>query len=192
VRWLLLYARSRRLTVAVTAVVAGAAVLYVPARLWWHGQVDVLQVTFAITLGVTVSSVGLVGADPALDRGASFGWPPRRAGHLVVLWVLGTAVALALTGLLGSQVPAGVVVRDVGGQVGLAGVGACLFGGSFAWSLPFASLVLATLPVDTGTTSGQVAAWLVLPADTVPATVTGVVVGAVGLCGYAVFGRRRA
>jgi hypothetical protein len=166
VRWLLLYARSRRFAVATASVLVAAAVVFGLTRLWWDGEVGVMPSVVTMTLGIAVASAGLVGADPALDRGASFGWPPRRAVHLVGIALVTAVVSLTLVRLLGAEVPNVVVLRDVAGQVGLAGVGAVLF--------------------------GQVAGWLLMPGDVVPATVTGLVSAAVGLVAYTAYGTRRA
>lgn len=191
-RWLLLYARSRRFAVAAGSVLVAAGVVFGLTRLWWDGEVGAMPSVVTMTLGIAVASAGLVGAEPALDRGASFGWPPRRAVHLVGLAVVTAVVSLVLVRLLGAQVPNVVVLRDVAGQVGLAGVGAVLLGGSFGWVLPLAALVAANLPLGAGTVTGQVAGWLLMPGDVVPATVTGVVSAVVGLVAYSAFGTRRA
>jgi hypothetical protein len=183
---LALYARSRGFAVAALATLVAAAGYYVPGKLWWHGQVGPQSMMFVLTLGVVAASVGLVGADVALDRTASFGWPPRRAVHLVGLAAFVGAAGLAVDALLGSPVAAGVVLRDAAGQAGLAGIGVVVLGGTLGWLLPLAAVVLAMLP------AGQAASWLAQDAGNTPAAVVAAVAGGAGLVAYAVLGCRRA
>jgi hypothetical protein len=178
-RWLVLYARSRRLALVLVVFVAGALLPRQVERVWGEGPGPL---AFTLALGMVVACGGLASADISLERTASFGWPPRRAGHLIGL----AAVAMVVS--LSSTATVGVIVRDAAGLAGLAGIGATLFGRSFGWCAPFAPLLVTYLP---GAAEYPVLTWLVRPGDSVPAAVTAAVLGGAGLLSYAAFGCRR-
>jgi hypothetical protein len=187
-RWLALYARSRQVAVPILALVLGTALLLGLSRWLWDGRVGIPSMIIVMTLGLAAASPGLAGSDHDLDRTASFSWPPRRATHLIGLGVVTTGLSLAINATLDSGLPAGVILRDVAGQVGLLGLGVALIGGSFGWCLPFLFMVLAQVP---GMSEVPVAGWLVQPADTVSATLTAAAAVTAGLLSYLTFGPRR-
>ena len=184
-RWLLLYARSRQVPASAATVVTGFAALAL-----LDGSPHVAA--FAAALGTAVVATGLGGQDLALDRTAAFGWPPRRAAHLL----LGGAVVAALLLLAGRVTdpiaPDAFVLRDVLGLGGLAALGAVLLGSRAAWAPPvgWTGLTLVVPPGD-GHWLSRLLTWPVQPTGTTSATVTAVVLGCTGLLAYGLLGCRR-
>lgn len=179
-RWLLLYARSRQVPAAAATVVAGFAAL---APLDGSPHVT----AFAAALGTAVVATGFGGHDLALDRTAAFGWPPRRAAHLLV----GGAVVTALLLAAGLTAENAFVLRDVVGLGGLAALAAVVLGARAAWTLPV-GWTGVTLVVPPGTDwPTRLLTWPVQPTGTTSATVTAVVLACTGLLAYAWFGCRR-
>ncbi|WP_447004349.1 hypothetical protein ACRAKI_32750 [Saccharothrix isguenensis] len=187
-RWLLLYARSRQVPVTaavVTAVVTGLAAL---------APVDggPQFAAFAAAIGVAALGTGLGGHDRALDRTAAFGWPPRRAAHLLLGGALVTGLLLAADVVADPIAPDAFVLRDVVGLGGLAALGALLLGSRAAWVLPIGWTGM-TLVVPPGHDHwlSRLLSWPVQPTGTTSATITAIVLGCTGLLGYSVFGCRR-
>ncbi|WP_305789428.1 hypothetical protein [Symbioplanes lichenis] len=188
-RWLTLYLRSRRVPAAL-AVIAGITVL-----LWtlWSvfsntREISPIMVILTVLLLVTVSVMTLSGADDALEKTASLRWPRRRAAHLLVALavVLGLLFATLLTGA--RFAPAGLVLRDAAGLLGLTALGAAIVGAARAWFVPLGwTLAVVLYPLE-GTVLKELATWQVqVPGNTV-AVVTAAVLGAGGLIAYAVAG----
>jgi hypothetical protein len=192
-RLLALYSRGRRLPAAVLAALVGAIALDLAGWVFWQGSADVRSVTFTVTIGVAAASIGLVGADIALERTASLPWLPRRAAHLIGLGIVIAGFALVATGVLCSPaVPTEVVIRDTAGQLGLLGLGAVLVGGSFGWVLPVLAMLLPNLPIiPEHTPLGTGLTWLVQSSQSTTANVTGFTAAAVGLLAYSVLGCRK-
>jgi hypothetical protein len=192
-RLLALYSNSRRLPVTALAALLGAIALDLAGWVFWQGHAGVDSMSFAITLGIAAASAGLVGADVTLERTASLRWWPRRAAHLIGLGIVVAGFALAATGMLRSPaVPVEVVIRDVAGQAGLAGLGAVLFGGSFGWVPAVLAMVLPYLPIiDPSTPLGMGLTWLIQPSQSTTANLTGFIVAGAGLLAYTVLGCRR-
>ncbi|MDX3698069.1 hypothetical protein PV726_49650 [Streptomyces europaeiscabiei] len=87
--------------------------------------------------GVMAASIGLSGQDLALDRTAAIRWLPRRVAHVLLAGVIVGAVLMTAQATSGWTVSVELVVRDCGGLMGLAALGAVVLGGPYAWSLPF-------------------------------------------------------
>ncbi|MFD0199514.1 MULTISPECIES: hypothetical protein [Saccharothrix] len=179
-RWLLLYARSRQVPASAAAVVTGLAAL---ASLDGGPHVA----AFGAALGTAAVATGFGGHDLALDRTAAFGWPPRRAAHLL----LGGAVVTALLLATGPVAGDAFVLRDVVGLGGLAALAAVVLGARAAWTLPvgWTGVTLVIPPADDHWLS--LLTWPVQPTSTTSATVTAVVLGCTGLLAYAWLGCRR-
>jgi hypothetical protein len=185
---LLLYARSRQVPVAaavVLVVVAGFAAL-APA---YGGP---RFAAFAAAVGVAALATGLAGHDRALDRTAAFGWPPRRAAHLLFGCTFIAALLLAVDVITDPIAPDAFVLRNVVGLGGLAALGALLLGSQAAWALPigWTGVTLVVPPGDDHWLS-RLLSWPVQPVDTTSATITAIVLGCTGLLGYSLFGCRR-
>ncbi|MEU4446351.1 hypothetical protein AB0K14_17740 [Actinosynnema sp. NPDC050801] len=187
-RWLVLHARSRQVPASAAAVVVGVAALAAVAPP--HGSPQLAA--FGAAVGVAAVATGLSGHDRALDRTAAFGWPPRRAAHLLLGGTL-VATLLVVAGLVADPIaPDAFVIRDVIGLGGLAALGALLLGARAAWALPvgWTGVTLVVPPVDEHWLS-RLLTWPVQPAGTTSATVTAVVLGCTGLLAYSWFGCRR-
>ncbi|MFE2757361.1 hypothetical protein ACFXGA_35725 [Actinosynnema sp. NPDC059335] len=187
-RWFVLYARARQLPAAVVAVVVAVGVL---GYLAWPGGSPQLG-AFGAAVGVAVVATGLGGHDLALERTAAFGWPPRRAGHLVVGGAV-VVVPLVAVGWVAEPIAAeAFLVRDVVGLGGLAALGAVVFGARAAWALPvgWAGVTLVVPAADEHWLS-RLATWPVQPEGTTSATVAAVVLGCTGLLVHSWLGCRR-
>lgn len=170
-RWAVLYARSREVPASAAVVVVAVTLLGLP-------EGDLRLSAFAAAVGVAALALGLGAHDVALDRGAAFGWPPRRAAHLL----LGGLFVGGLLLTVGPDVADHAVVwRNVAGLGGLAALGALLFGSRTAWALPV-TWTGATLVVPSGDLwFEELLSWPVQPAGTTSATTTALVLGVTGL-----------
>jgi hypothetical protein len=169
----------------VTVAVAALAVLAQPG-----GSPQFAAIGAAI--GVAAAATGLGGPDLALDRTAAFGWPPRRAGHLLLAGAFVAALLLAVGRVADPIAPDAFVLRDVAGLGGLAALGAVLFGAGAAWALPvgWAGVTLVVPPGEDHWLA-RLLTWPVQPTGTASATATAVVLGGTGLLAYGWFGCRR-
>ncbi|MGW4482995.1 hypothetical protein ACWEOE_04070 [Amycolatopsis sp. NPDC004368] len=183
-RWLTLYARSRRLPVSLAALVLCPLVIRVLAGADW----SVLFASLALGAAIAVAATGLSGQDVDLDRTAAFGWFPRRLVHLVLLGVIAVGVVLLVRAC---AVPAPVILRDGLGVVGLAGLAAFAFGGQFGWTLPLLWLVVALFVPPEPAGLYHVVAWPLQPADVAVTWWLASALFAVGTAVYAVAGARR-
>ncbi|MFJ9244580.1 hypothetical protein [Streptomyces sp. NPDC101776] len=193
-RWLTLYARSRQVPASLAALVIGAAGVWALSRGGGGGpgDGDPRIPVLVLAMGAMAASIGLGGQDLALDRTAAIRWVPRRAAHVLLAGAVVAAVPLSVRAT-GSGMGASValVVRDSAGLTGLAALGAALWGGQYAWTLPFAWLSVSFLtPPVTGTPT-RVAAWLLLPSGTPAATWTALFLLTTGTAAYAVAGPGR-
>ncbi|QYN23053.1 hypothetical protein K1T34_11630 [Amycolatopsis sp. DSM 110486] len=183
-RWMTLYARSRRLPASLAALVLCPVVIRVLAGADW----SVVFASLALGASIAVAATGLSGQDVDLDRTAAFGWFPRRLVHLVVLGALAVGVLLAVQA---SAIPAAVILRDGLGLVGLAGLAAFAFGGQFGWTFPLLWIVVALFAPHDPQGLYEVVAWPLQPADV---AVSWWLAGTLFLLGtgvYAVAGARR-
>jgi hypothetical protein len=190
-RLLVLYLRSRSLPLAAATAAGSVAALWSIDRATDHRVAGMLALLAVLAATLAVGP-GLAGPDADLDRTASIPWPPRRAAHLVAAGAAVTGM-VAATWLTGEQLaPAAQVVRDAIGMTGLIALGAATLGASQAWIPPLSWTLLSwtvmALPWPSSPTSRQVLTWMLQPTDTTPATVTALLLGAIGLLAYAVHG----
>jgi hypothetical protein len=185
VRWLTLYARSRQ-------VPASLAVLLVSAlAALTAGAEDPKPLLLVLATGAMAASAGLGGQDLALDRTAALRWVPRRGAHVLLAGAVVGVLPPALRLLAGDPATAAFAVRDAAGLMGLAALGAALWGGQYAWTLPFTWLAFTLFaPPATGTPT-RIASWMLMPAGTVSATWTAVALTVTGTTAYALAGPRR-
>jgi hypothetical protein len=183
-RWALLYARSRQVPIALAALVLAAAGIRFLAGDSW----SLPYAALALVAGVAVAATGLSGQDADLDRSAAIQWFPRRATHLLLI---GVVAAAAVQTLGTANVHMSLVVRDVAGFTGLAGIAATVGGGQFGWTLPFGWCAIAFfVPQDSSLTTRMVT-WMLQPAGTPTATWTAVLLAVAGIVAYAARGGRR-
>lgn len=187
-RWLTLHVRARQVPASASAVVVGVAAIAALAQPGGSPQLA----AFGAALGVAAVATGLGGHDLALDRTAAFGWPPRRAAHLVLGGAFVAALLLAVGRVADPIAPDAFVLRDVTGLGGLAALGAVFFGARAAWALPigWTAATLVIPPAD-GHWLSRLLSWPVQPTGTTSATVTAVVLACTGLLAYSWFGCRR-
>ncbi|MBP0453141.1 MULTISPECIES: hypothetical protein [unclassified Kitasatospora] len=187
-RWLTLYARSRQVPGSAAAIALVSLALWV---LHSPGPMDLGTAVLVLTANVAAASAGLGGWDVALERTAAIRWMPRRAAHVLLI---GAAAGLALLTVqtVGVELaPTAVVVRDSAGLVGLAALGAALFGAQFAWTPPTAWLAVTLLvPVPDGRV-GEVVHWMLFPSGTSASAAIAWALLATGTVAYAVAGPRR-
>lgn len=137
------------------------------------------------------ASIGLSGQDLALDRTAAIRWVPRRAAHVLLAGAVVAAVLLMVQTWGESMATTVFVVRDSAGLMGLAALGAALWGGQYAWTLPFAWLSFTLFAPPPTSVPTRVAAWMMLPPGTAAGTWTALVLAVAGTAAYAYAGPRR-
>jgi hypothetical protein len=190
-RLLVLYLRSRSVPLAVAAAVGSIAALWSIDWATDHRAAGVLAL-LAVVAATLVAGPGLAGADIELDRTAAILWPPRRAAHVVAAGaaVIGIVTATWFTG--DQLAPAAQVTRDSIGMTGLIALGAATLGANQAWIPPLSWTLLSwtvmDLPWPLPATYRLVLTWMLQPADSTPAVVTALVLGATGVLAYAVLG----
>lgn len=175
-RLVTLYSRSRFVPAAMAAIVAGTIGVL---------ALDIANprvVAVVIGLGAGAAAVGLGGADVQLERTGAISWPVWRLVHLV-------AIVLVITGLLVAVDlgDPGVALRDTGGLLGLAALGAASFGSQLAWVAPFVwASIAAVFPVA----DEEVLMWMIQPVDSVAALVVAAALGITGGTAYVIAGPR--
>jgi hypothetical protein len=188
VRGLTLYARSRQVPASLAVLLASALVLWAVTR---DADGDPRLPVLVLATGAMAASAGLGGHDLALDRTAAIRWAPRRAAHVLLAAVIVCAAPLVVGALGGGPAPLALAARDAAGLMGLAALGAALWGGQYAWTPPFTWLAYTLFaPPATGTPT-RVATWLLSPPGTPSATWTAVTLTALGTTAYALAGPRR-
>lgn len=185
-RWVTLYARSRQIPAAFAALVLSTAGVWGLSGDSWSPILAAL----ALTCGIAVAAIGLSGQDVDLDRSAAMPWLPRRLAHIVLIGAVAGAAVLAAQSFGTFQVDMSIIVRDVVGLLGLAGIAATVGGGQYGWTLPLAWSAVAPLvpPFDP---AAKYVAWMLQPSSTPAATWTAVVLGAAGVVAYSWWGGRR-
>jgi hypothetical protein len=190
-RWLTLYARSRRIPASLTTMLIGVAAVWALARDESAGPGDPRLPVLILASGAMAFSIGFGGQDLALDRTAAIRWVPRRAAHVLLAGATVAAALLTAQTMGASMATTAFVIRDSAGLMGLAALGAALGGGQYAWTLPFAWLSFSFLAPPPTSTPTQVATWMLLPPGTAAGTWTALVLAIVGTATYAVAGPRR-
>jgi len=192
VRWLWLYLRSRRAPAALVTAGGCAAVMW---SLWSafsdRRTVDVQMVVLTILLLVAALSVTLAGPDDALEATAGFAWLPRRIVHLAVAFLVVVLVLLATAATGARFGPAGLVVRDAAGLLGLTALGASMSGVARAWFLPLGWTLAAISFPAAAPLVGRVLTWQAQPPMSTAAGVTAGLLAVGGLIAYAGAGPAR-
>ncbi|MFI5931587.1 hypothetical protein [Actinoplanes sp. NPDC051494] len=187
-RWLPLYLRSRRVTLAVPVSLAAIVAVMAIWSAWARSpevspRLAVLTLLFALAPWIPT----LAGPDDALEKTAALLWSPRRVLHLVTF---GAVVAGALIGARLADIEfgaAGQLARNSFGLAGLIGLGVALVGTSLAPIVPIVWVaVQATLAATGGPLWRQALLWLMQPADNRPAAIMAGVLLLAGGIAYAV------
>ncbi|MFB7531513.1 hypothetical protein ACFC0C_25380 [Streptomyces sp. NPDC056178] len=190
-RWLTLYARSRRIPASLAAVVISAVAVWALARDGGEGPGDPRLPVLVLAAGAMAASIGFSGQDLALDRTAAIRWVPRRAAHVLLCGAVVGTVLVTVQATGESMATTAFVVRDSAGLMGLVALGAALSGGQYAWTLPFAWLSFSFLAPPPTSAPMQVASWMLLPPGTTAGTWTALVLAVAGTAAYAVAGPGR-
>ncbi|MFJ5840805.1 hypothetical protein ACIQGO_29355 [Streptomyces shenzhenensis] len=190
-RWLTLYARSRQVPASLAVVVVSAVAVGAIARDGGGGPGDPRPAVLVLAAGMMAASIGFSGQDLALDRTAAIRWVPRRAAHVLLAGAVVGTVLLTVQTMGDARATTAFVVRDSAGLMGLVALGAALWGGQYAWTLPFAWLSFAFFAPPPTSAPTQVATWMLLPPGTAAGTWTALVLAVAGTAAYAVAGPRR-
>ena len=186
-RWLPLYLRARRVTIAVPVSLAAVAAVMV----FWHAWSDSPRVhpslaTLTLLFALAPLIPTFAGHDDELDRTAAMPWPPRRVLHLIAV---GAVVA---AGLLGARLgdihfgTTGQIARNSIGLAGLIGLGVALLGTVHAAVVPIIWTGWQAIAGGPGGPAWQQSLlWLTQPADNVPAATTAAVLVLAGTAAYA-------
>ncbi|RZU54069.1 hypothetical protein EV385_6006 [Krasilnikovia cinnamomea] len=191
-RWLGLYLRSRRAPAALAAAGGCAALSWL---LWTvcsdSRDVGVPMVILTVLLLVAAVTATLGGPDDALERTGALAWSRWRAAHLLVALAV-VAVPLLATLSTGARFgPAGLVVRDAAGLLGLTALAAATIGTARSWLPPLGwTLAAIVFPMPERVT-GQILTWQSQAPDNRAAGVTALLLAAGGLAAYAVAGPAR-
>lgn len=191
-RWLALYLRSRRTPMALI-VALGCSVL--TWSLWSvfsnSREVGMQMVVLTVLLLVAALTVTLGGPDDALEKTAALPWLPRRAAHLLAAFGI-VAGLVAITLVTGARFgPAGLVVRDAGGLLGLTALAATTIGVARAWFLPLGWTLAAILFPQGESVVGRALTWQAQAPSDRGSAVLAVVLGLGGLIAYAMAGPAR-
>ncbi|MEU8242997.1 hypothetical protein AB0C07_32470 [Actinoplanes missouriensis] len=188
-RLLTLYLRSRRVPAALLGTAGVMALMWVLSRaLSESPAADVQLVMLTVLLLVVALTATLGGPDDALDSTAAFSWAPRRAVHLLAAVLVVAALMLA-TQLTGARFgPAGLVIRDAAGLLGLTALGAATAGVARSWFLPLGWTLGATLFPQGESLAGRVLTWQAQEPSSTAAAVTAGVFAVSGLIAYAMSG----
>ncbi|WP_030381995.1 MULTISPECIES: hypothetical protein [unclassified Streptomyces] len=182
-RWLTLYARSRRVPASLAVLLVSALAV---SALDQDPAGDPRLPLLGLATGAMAASVGLGGQDLALDRTAAIRWAPRRAAHVLL-----AAAAVGAVPAAGDPATTAFVLRDAAGLLGLAALGAALTGAQYAWALPFTWLALTLFAPPPAGTPMRAATWLLQPPDSTAATWTAAALTLTGTTAYALAGPRR-
>ena len=186
-RPLALYARSRGVPAAAVALPVVVLIAWSALRSPWTP----LSASLTSLAAVLVTTVGLTGQDPELDRSTAFPWPLYRFGHLLVAAVLATASVLLVQELGDEAFPAAFVVRDTAGMIGLAGLAAAVAGARFAPVAPVLWWAVAAIMPPSESATGRIVTWPLGSPDDALTTWTAGVLFVVGLAAYSARGGRR-
>ncbi len=186
---LALYLRSRRAPGALAGAAAGTAAMWTLARATSQGSPP--GVTFAVItvlLAVLVLAATLGGPDDALDRTAARPWAALRAAHLLVVAAVAAAMLLATQLADTGFGPAGLVVRDAVGLVGLTAMCAPVLGAARAWFLPLGWTIAAGIQPVSSSVLTEVLTWQSQSPGSAPAALAAAVLAVGGLTAYALLG----
>ncbi|MEV6646163.1 hypothetical protein [Amycolatopsis sp. NPDC051371] len=186
-RWATLYARSRQVPAAITALLVATAGVWFLARDSWSP----LPVMLTLTAGIAVAAIGLSGQDTDLDRTAALPWPARRFAHLALIGLAAGGAVLAVQELGATTVDMSIILRDAAGVLGLTGLAATIAGGQYGWTLPLLWAGITPFVQDDGTTTSHIVAWMTQPPHSAPATWTALVLATAGTATYTARGGRR-
>ncbi|MFJ5985899.1 hypothetical protein [Lentzea sp. NPDC092896] len=186
-RPLALYAQSR-------AVPAALVILPVVVLIAWsalHSPWTPLSASLTCLAAVVVTTAGLAGQDPELDRSTAIPWPLWRFGHLLLATVVAAASVLLVQKLGQEPFEAAFVVRDTAGMVGLAGLAAAAAGARLAATAPVLWWAVAAIMPPSASLTGRIVTWPLGSPDDAATTWTAAVLFVAGIVAYSARGGRR-
>jgi hypothetical protein len=187
---LVLHLRARRVPVALLATAASTAAVWA----LWTAFSDAPLISPellapAVVLGATALSTTLGAADEELERTSALRWRLRRSVHLAVALAVLVALLLATAVTDARFGPAGLVLRDAAGLLGLCALGAALIGVQKTWIAPVAwTLTTIVLQMAGNGERWPALTWLVQPAGSRPAAAMAVLLALAGGTAYALRG----
>jgi hypothetical protein len=185
-RFLSLYLRSRQVPVVFPLALAGVLAVALVGDDQRHPSRSAIFAILGLAVGVAVVSPGLGGPGGELDRTAALRWVRWRAGHAVAIIALVFGATFAAT-----HVPAGLLLRDAAGLVGLGTLAAAAFGHQLAWTLPVTwGGAAVMIPPAASPAILRVLTWPSQPLQDATAAVTAAVLAVSGLVVYARAGSR--
>ncbi|MFG1605370.1 hypothetical protein [Actinoplanes sp. NPDC049265] len=188
-RWAGLYLRSRHVPAALVMAIGGVVLMWSLWSIFSNSRdVGLPMVILTVLVVVAALTTTLGGPDTALELTGSLPVFLRRAAHLLVAFlvvVLPLLITLATEARFG---PAGLVVRDAAGLLGLTALGAAAIGPARAWFLPLGWTLAAVMFPHAEPLLGRVLTWPAQAPESTAAAVTAGVLAAAGLIAYAVAG----
>ncbi|MEU4221170.1 hypothetical protein [Actinoplanes sp. NPDC026623] len=177
------------------ALVAAGAVAALMWTLWTvfsnSRDVGVPMVILTVLLLVATSTATLAGPDDALERTAALSWPPRRAAHLLATLAVVIVLLLATLHTGARFGPAGLVVRDAAGLLGLTALGAATIGAARSWFLPLGWTLAAIVFPQDERGAGPILTWQSQAPGSKAAALTAALLAIGGLAAYALSGPAR-
>ena len=191
-RWLALYLRARQ---APAALLGAGGLVALMWALWSvfsdRRTVGMQLVVLTILLLVALLTATLGGPDDALEGTAAFAWPRRRVAHLVVAFLVVVTLLLATSASRAHFGPAGLVVRDAAGLLGLTALAATTSGTARAWFLPLVWTLAAITFPQSETVIGRILTWQAQPPASGAALATAGLLALGGLIAYGAAGPAR-
>ncbi|MBL7258627.1 hypothetical protein [Paractinoplanes lichenicola] len=186
-RWLTLYARSRRLPLAVLVSIGAVALVWGGWGLFTdRREINESLALMTVLLALAPLIPTMAGDDDSLESGAALPWPPRRALHVLAFAALACVPLLASAATGAWFGPPGTVLRNVAALTGLIALSVALAGIRMAWQLPLCWTVLQMLFGGLAEPGWKEAPFLLLqPAGSETAAVTAIVLFAAGVLAYA-------
>lgn len=185
-RWLVFYARSRRVPTALLAS-AGAVVLMWLGWIWFSDSREISSTLTVLTVLLALAPLipTMAGDDDSLESSAAILWPPRRALHLLAFAALACVPLLASAATGAWFGPSGVILRNAAGFAGLIGLGVAVAGIRMAWQLPLCWTVVQLMFGTSEPGWREAVYWLLQPAGSRPAAAAAIALLAAGVLAYA-------
>jgi hypothetical protein len=187
---LTLYVRSRQVPAALGAATAGTVVVWLLATVFGgKGEVGRTVLVLTVLFVVSVVTTTLGGPDGTLDRTAARPWACLRMSHLATALTC-VLMLLLVTLFTGTRFgPAGCVLRDAAGLLGLTALGAAVVGTARSWFLPLGWTLGAVAFPGVGTV-GETLTWQTQAFDNRPAAVVAALLATAGTTAYVSRGPR--